>query len=110
MCAVNSFVANVLVFLEERRRSQGNSFNDANQLFFGNVPLAASEPELKKIFQLFGQVTEIRIHNKGSSKPGPPGSRGLSNYGFVTYESQQGVQRCLAEKVSAFYLIKSKIN
>lgn len=90
---------------EERRRSQGNSnFGDSNQLFLGNLPHAATEEELREIFQQFGTILDLRIHSKPGNKAGPPGSRTPLNYGFITYDNQQAVQNCLAAKVSHFYL------
>lgn len=82
---------------EERRRSQGN-FSDSNQLFLGNLPHNATEDDLREIFSNFGNILDLRIHSKPNSKAGPPGSRAPPNYGFITYETQNNVQNCLAAK------------
>lgn len=86
---------------EERRRSQtNNSFGDSNQLFLGNLPHSVTEQDLREIFVQFGGIVDLRIHSKPNSKAGPPGSRAPPNYGFITYETQQAVQSCLAAKVN----------
>lgn len=59
----------------------------------------ATEEELRQIFSQYGTVVDLRIHNKPANKP-PLGSRTPLNYGFITYDSQQSVQNCLAAKVS----------
>lgn len=92
-----------LIHQEERRRSQGNSFGDSNQLFLGNLPHSATEEDLRDIFIEFGQIVELRIHSKQANK-GMPGSRAPPNYGFITYENQMAVQSCLQAKVSLFPL------
>lgn len=81
---------------EERRRSQGG-FADSNQLFLGNIPLWASEDDLRELFEKFGTIADLRILSKGN-KPGVPGARAPPNYGFITYESPAGVQACLEAK------------
>lgn len=89
--------------LDERRRSQGNSFTDCNQLFLGNLPHSATEDDLREIFIEFGQILDLRILSKPINKGGPLGSRAPPNYGFITYETQQSVQNCLAAKVRFIY-------
>lgn len=96
----------LFLFLEERRRSTTGQMNnnsgmygDANQLFLGNLPHSATEEELKELFSQFGTVVDLRIHSKSTVK-GMTGNRVPPNYGFITYEDQQSVQNCLANKVS----------
>lgn len=98
LCPINAFFLSVV---DERRRSQGNSFGDSNQLFLGNLPHIATEDDLRDIFLEFGQIIELRIHSKpqGGYK-GQTGARNPPNYGFITYENQQAVQNCLQAKVS----------
>lgn len=77
------------------------SFNDVNQLFLGNLPHTATEEELREIFSEFGTIVDLRVHSKPANKiGGPPGVRAPPNYGFITYETQLGVQTCLQAKVS----------
>lgn len=92
--------------LDERRRSQGgNSFVDCNQLFLGNLPHSATEDDLREIFMEFGEILDLRIHSKPANK-GLLGSRAPPNYGFITYETQQGVQNCLAAKVCVLIILQ----
>ncbi|KAJ8950477.1 hypothetical protein NQ314_007864 [Rhamnusium bicolor] len=84
---------------DDRRRSQSMNFNDLNQLFLGNLPHTATEDELREIFSDFGAILDLRVHSKPTNKVGgPPGARAPPNYGFITYETQQGVQNCLQAK------------
>lgn len=90
--------------LDERRRSQGNSYNDSNQLFLGNLPHIATEDALREIFEEFGTIMDLRILSKPANK-GAMGARMPPNYGFITYETQQAVQTCLDAKVCFHYKI-----
>lgn len=91
-----SFVA------EDKRRSQGQNFHDVNQLFLGNLPHTATEDELREIFSEFGTIVDLRVHSKSGNKVGgPQGTRAPPNYGFITYETQEGVQTCLQRKVTS---------
>lgn len=83
---------------EDRRRSQSQNFNDVNQLFLGNLPHTATEDELREIFSEFGNIVDLRVHSKPPKVGGPPGARAPPNYGFITYETQQGVENCLRAK------------
>ncbi|KAG5882906.1 hypothetical protein JTB14_020174 [Gonioctena quinquepunctata] len=84
---------------DDRRRSQSQNFNDVNQLFLGNLPHTATEDELRDIFSEFGPIVDLRVHSKPPNKiGGPPSGRAPPNYGFITYETQQGVQNCLQAK------------
>ncbi|EEZ98440.2 hypothetical protein TcasGA2_TC000929 [Tribolium castaneum] len=83
---------------DDRKRPQGNSFGDQNQLFLGNLPHNATEDELREIFSEFGSILDLRIHTKPANKVTLPNGRAPPNYGFITYETQSGVQNCLAAK------------
>ncbi|XP_057660662.1 ras GTPase-activating protein-binding protein 2 [Diorhabda carinulata] len=83
---------------DDRRRSQSQNFNDVNQLFLGNLPHTATEEELREIFSEFGAILDLRVHSKPSKVGGAPGARAPPNYGFITYETQQGVENCLKAK------------
>lgn len=93
-------------FLDERRRSQGTA--DSNQLFLGNLPHNATEEDLREIFSQFGNIVDLRIHNK-PTKVVMQGSRATPNYGFITYETQQEVQNCLSAKVGKINFFLNKI-
>ncbi|KAK9694936.1 RNA recognition motif [Popillia japonica] len=86
---------------DDGRRLQGTAHGDNFQLFLGNLPHFATEEELREIFSEFGQIVDLRIHSKPNNKTGQPG-RAPPNYGFITYETQQGVQNCLAAKPHFF--------
>ena len=47
-------------------------YPDSHQLFVGNLPLDATEQELKDFFSEFGPVLELRINTKGA---GPTGQK-----------------------------------
>ncbi|KAK9879169.1 hypothetical protein WA026_004021 [Henosepilachna vigintioctopunctata] len=81
----------------DRRRSQ-STYSDVNQLFLGNLPHNATEDDLREIFVEFGPISDLRVHSKPGNKAGIPGGRMPPNYGFITFETQQGVQNCLAAK------------
>lgn len=101
--------------VEERRRSQssgigigggnigGNNsqYADNHQLFLGNLPHSATEDDLRELFSQFGNIVELRIHTKSGNKM-QPGARVPPNYGFITYEDQASVQKCLAAKVNNY--------
>ncbi|XP_044258796.1 ras GTPase-activating protein-binding protein 2 [Tribolium madens] len=83
---------------DDRKRPQGNNFGDQNQLFLGNLPHNATEEELREIFSEFGSILDLRVHTKPANKATLPNGRAPPNYGFITYETQSGVQNCLAAK------------
>ncbi|KAK6633437.1 hypothetical protein RUM44_004040 [Polyplax serrata] len=86
---------------QERRRNPVQ-YNDNHQLFMGNLPLDATEEELRELFSKFGTIVDLRIHSKTSSgTKGPPGSR-VPNYGFITFENPQSVQEVLNSKPICF--------
>lgn len=82
----------------ERRSSNANQYNDNNQLFLGNLPINATEDELKVFFGKFGPVVDLRVHSKGPK----PGQRITANYGFLTFEDADSAQNCLSNCVSIF--------
>lgn len=86
------------MFLDDRRRPQNSTFNDTHQLFLGHLPHTATEDELREIFSVFGTILDLRVFSKPNNKPGPTGNRAPPNYGFITYDSQESVQKCLMAK------------
>lgn len=83
---------------EQRRPSNAQQFGDNQQLFLGNIPHHASEEELRQLFARFGNVIDLRILSKVNSKM-LPGMRSPLNYGFITYDDSEAVQKCLANCV-----------
>ncbi|XP_012283370.1 ras GTPase-activating protein-binding protein 2 isoform X2 [Orussus abietinus] len=80
------------------RRGRLNQYSDAQQLFLGNLPHKASEPELRKMFERFGNVVELRIFSKQTERgKGVLGSNNtrVPNYGFITFEDHQVVTKIL---------------
>lgn len=69
----------------------GRRYSDAQQLFLGNLPLSATEEELRALFARFGPVAELRVHSKAAA----PGAPRHPNYGFITYETSQAAIECL---------------
>lgn len=71
----------------------GASSNDNLQVFIGNICHDASEKDLRAIFEEFGPISRFRIHTN-------PARSWVPYYAFATYESMDGVRKCLANKVS----------
>uniref|UniRef100_A0A0A9VZE7 Ras GTPase-activating protein-binding protein 1 n=1 Tax=Lygus hesperus TaxID=30085 RepID=A0A0A9VZE7_LYGHE len=88
---------------ERRRMAQytekSMQYPDSNQLFIGNVPVSATEPELRELFGKFGAIVDLRILSKGSTKSS--GNR-VPNYGFIIFEDQSAVQAVLTSKPIMF--------
>ncbi|RZB41641.1 RRM 1 domain containing protein [Asbolus verrucosus] len=89
---------------DSKNKIQGEEFWEeihsmkTNQLFLGNLPHNATEEELRDIFSEFGGILDLRVHSKPTNKTVVPSGRAPPNYGFITYETQAGVQNCLAAK------------
>ncbi|XP_017966528.1 ras GTPase-activating protein-binding protein 2 isoform X2 [Drosophila navojoa] len=79
---------------EQRRPSNAQQFGDNQQLFLGNIPHHASEEELRQLFSRFGNVIDLRILSKVGKII--TGTRSPLNYGFITYDDAEAVQKCLA--------------
>lgn len=85
---------------EDRRRSTGGAgsqYGDSHQLFLGNLPHSATEDDLRELFSRFGPIADLRIHSKSTIK-GSLGVR-VPNYGFITFEDLQSVDKCLSARV-----------
>ncbi|KAL0281362.1 UNVERIFIED_CONTAM: hypothetical protein PYX00_002369 [Menopon gallinae] len=86
---------------QERRRNLVQ-YSDNHQLFMGNLPLDATESDLRELFSKYGTIVDLHIHSKTSSGPkGPPVNR-VPNYGFITFEDPQSVQEVLNNKPICF--------
>ncbi|CAH1795195.1 unnamed protein product [Owenia fusiformis] len=81
---------------------RGIRYPDNQQLFVGNLPISITEDELatlrsqiKKHFETYGEVLELRINRKtgGDKVPG---------FGFVVFKEPGPVQRILGEKPIMF--------
>lgn len=49
------------------------------------------------MFGRFGVIVDLRIHSKPGAKL--PGMRATPNYGFITYDDPEAVQKCLSNMV-----------
>ncbi|XP_046667523.1 ras GTPase-activating protein-binding protein 1 isoform X1 [Homalodisca vitripennis] len=79
----------------ERRRPINTQaqYPDDHQLFLGNLPLNASENDLREVFKEFGNIVDLRIMSKSNVK-GQNGNK-VPNYGFIIFDSVQTVQHVL---------------
>ncbi|XP_075217399.1 ras GTPase-activating protein-binding protein 2 isoform X2 [Lycorma delicatula] len=77
----------------DKRRSGPQQYPDNQQLFLGNLPLNATESDLRDLFGKFGPIIDLRIMNKPNMK-GQTGNK-LPNYGFIVFEDVSTVQTVL---------------
>lgn len=77
-----------------------NERNDENQLFIGNVPQNATDEEFRDIFSKFGNIVDLRI--KKNNNIGANNSRPGPGYGFITFDNNESVLKCLNSVVSFF--------
>jgi len=73
-------------------------YPDAHQLFVGNLPIDATEKELKDFFSEFGTVLELRVNTKGAGQ----GGQKVPNFGFVVFDSPEPVSKALQNKPLLF--------
>ncbi|XP_060599112.1 ras GTPase-activating protein-binding protein 2-like [Ruditapes philippinarum] len=76
---------------------RGARYPDSHQLFVGNLPHNVAEQELRKFFESYGNVMELRINTKGGS-----GSK-IPNFGFVVFDNPDPVQNILQSKPIKFH-------
>lgn len=82
----------------DRRGTRQSQYSDAHQLFLGNLPHNASEDDLRQVFERYGRVVELRVHSKSNDRcKGPQGNNTgkVPNYGFITFDDQEVVQKVL---------------
>ncbi|XP_054257405.1 ras GTPase-activating protein-binding protein 1-like isoform X2 [Macrosteles quadrilineatus] len=79
----------------DRRRSVNSQtqYSDDHQLFLGNLPLNASENDLRDLFKTYGPIVDLRIMSKSNLK-GQNGNK-VPNYGFIIFERVETVQAVL---------------
>lgn len=85
-------------FGDDKRRSGGGpqQHPDNQQLFLGNLPLHATENDLREIFGEYGTIVDLRIMNKSNMK-GQTGNK-LPNYGFIVFEDVNTVHKVLQNR------------
>lgn len=81
------------------RRTSSNYNQEGNcQLFLGNLPTRATEEELRSMFQVYGKIVDLRIHNKPQQKNS--NNRPVPNYGFITFEDPVAAMKLQESQVS----------
>lgn len=87
----------------DRRGGRQGQYGDSHQLFLGNLPLDASEDQLRQLFEQYGPVAELRVHSKqnerGKAPHGTSNTNRVPNYGFITFEDHQSVVNVLSNLV-----------
>lgn len=73
-------------------------YPDENQLFIGNLLPDSSEEIVHTIFGKYGKIVDVRINRQKL-----PSSGKGRNYGFITFEDPQVVDKIIAQKVCAFF-------
>lgn len=76
-----------------------NVYNDAQQVFVGNLPHNCTMSVLQTLFEHYGKVADVRINNKSAnaSKTLQTGQL-VPNFGFVVFEDERSVQDCLKNR------------
>lgn len=72
-------------------------YPDENQLFIGNLLPGFTDDIVHKIFGKFGKILDIRINRQKI-----PGNKSR-NYGFITFEDPEVVNKIIAQKVGFEY-------
>lgn len=61
--------------------SRAAAEEDERKCWVGRLPYDITEDEIRQIFNTYGKVTDVRIHEKGGGK-----------FAFVTYDSKRGAE------------------
>ncbi|XP_028295193.1 uncharacterized protein LOC114457498 isoform X6 [Gouania willdenowi] len=77
-------------------------YPDSHQLFVGNLPHDIDESELKEFFMTYGNVVKLSINTKIFDET-------LPNFGFVTFDDSNPVQRILEEKVEGPIMFQGEV-
>uniref|UniRef100_A0A6B2EEE4 Putative ras gtpase-activating protein-binding protein 2 n=1 Tax=Phlebotomus kandelakii TaxID=1109342 RepID=A0A6B2EEE4_9DIPT len=88
----------------ERRSSNTNqgAYSDMQQLFLGNIPLQATEEDLRPLFSKYGTVLELRILSKSANAVKIVGRAPPPNYGFITFADPEAATICHQENNVVF--------
>lgn len=80
-----------------RKTPVGQGVPDSQQIFIGGLPAEVTEEEVRKLFEPFGGISEVRLNPK--------------NFGFVVFEGADAVRKILDRKASQpFYLRNKTVN
>ena len=80
-----------------RKAPVGQGVPDSQQIFIGGLPAEVTEEEVRKLFEPFGGISEVRLNPK--------------NFGFVVFEGADAVRKILDRKASQpFYLRNKTVN
>lgn len=80
----------------DSKTASGPVIPDNQQLFVGNLPHNAEDKDLIEFFSKFGNVIEVKINRKGMT-------RDLPNFGFVSFDGPDAVQKALSAKPLLLY-------
>ncbi|XP_028295910.1 uncharacterized protein LOC114457939 isoform X4 [Gouania willdenowi] len=78
-------------------------YPDSHQLFVGNLPHDIDESKLKEFFMTYGNVVKLSINTKILDET-------LPNFGFVTFDDSNPVQRILEEKVEGPIMFQGEVH
>ncbi|XP_028295906.1 uncharacterized protein LOC114457939 isoform X1 [Gouania willdenowi] len=79
-----------------------DQYPDSHQLFVGNLPHDIDESKLKEFFMTYGNVVKLSINTKIFDET-------LPNFGFVTFDDSNPVQRILEEKVEGPIMFQGEV-
>lgn len=77
-----------------RKTPVGQGVPDSQQIFIGGLPAEVTEEEVRKLFEPFGGISEVRLNPK--------------NFGFVVFEGADAVRKILDRKANQPFHIRSK--
>ena len=74
-----------------------------NKIYVGNLPFKATEPELRELFEQFGEIQEIALIKDRYSNE-------FKGFGFITFNSQESAQNSLTLDGKEFSGRPMKVN
>lgn len=74
----------------------GVVFNDNLQLFMGNIPIEATDDELRLLFGRFGTILQLTVFRKQNQKG--PNKVPVPFFGFVVFEDPNTIQKVLQRR------------
>lgn len=73
------------------------------KIYVGNLPFKATEPDLRSVFQQFGDIQEVAMITDRYTNA-------FKGFGFITYTSQEGAQAALSMDGKEFMGRPMKVN
>ena len=77
-----------------RKTPVGQGVPDSQQIFIGGLPAEVSEDDVRKLFEPFGSISEVRLNPK--------------NFGFVVFDGADAVKKILDRKASQPFFLRNK--